>query len=54
MGHEKGDQTAESNSTVDTHAKKVIPCKEYAAHREAERRVSTASKSTSEEEENWD
>ena len=31
----------------------MIPYKEYVAHREAERRASTASKSTSEEEENW-
>ena len=54
MGHDKEDQTTESNSTVDTHAKKVIPYKEYVAHREAERRASTASKSASVEEENWD
>ena len=32
----------------------MIPYKEYTAHREAERRASTASKSTSGEEENWD
>ena len=31
-----------------------IPSKEYTACREAERRVSTTSKSTSGEEENWD
>ena len=53
VGH-KGDQTAESNSTVDTHAKKVIPYKEYVACREAERRALTASKSAFGEEENWD
>ena len=54
MGHDKGDQTTESNSTADTHIKKVIPYKEYMAQREDERRASTASKSTSEGEENWD
>ena len=32
----------------------MIPCKEYAACREAERRVLTTSKSTLGEEENWD
>ena len=32
----------------------MIPYKEYTAHREAERRVSTTSKSTLGEEENWD
>ena len=32
----------------------MIPYKEYTAHREAERRVLTTSKSTSGEEENWD
>ena len=54
MGHEIRDQTAESNSRADPHTKKVIPYKEYTAHREAERRVLTTSKSTSGEEENWD
>ena len=54
MGCDKGDQTAESNSTADTHTKRVIPYKEYMAHREAERRGLTTSKSTSGEEENWD
>ena len=42
------------NSRADPHPKKVIPYKEYAARREAERRVLTTSKSTSGEEENWD
>ena len=54
MGHDKGDRTTELNSTADTHTKKVIPYKEYTAQREAERRASTASKSTSGEEQNWD
>ena len=54
MGHDKGDQTTESNSTADTHRKRVIPYKEYTACREAVRRGSTTSKSTSGEEENWD
>ena len=53
MGHDKGDQTAESNSTADTHTKRVIPYKEYTAHREPERRGLTTSKSTLGEE-NWD
>ena len=51
---EKGTRTAESNSRADPHTRKVIPYKEYTAHREAERRVSTTSKSTLGEEENWD
>ena len=51
MGHDKGDQTVESNSTVNTHARKVIPYKECMARREAERRVLTTSKSTLGEEE---
>ena len=42
------------NSRADPHTKKVIPYKEYTAHREAERRVLTTSKSTLGEEENWD
>ena len=54
MGCDKEDRTAESNSTADTHTKRVIPYKEYTAHREAERRGLTTSKSTSGEEENWD
>ena len=54
MGHEKRDQTAEANSRADPHTIKVIPYKEYKAHREAKRRVLTTSKSTSGEEENWD
>ena len=53
MGHEKRDQTTESNSRADPHTKKVIPYKEYTAHREAERRGLTTSKSTLGEEENW-
>ena len=48
------DRTAESNSRADPHTKKVIPYKECTDCREAERRVSTTSKSSSWEEENWD
>ena len=54
MGHERRDQTTELNSRADPHTKKVIPYKEYTAHREAERRVLTTSKSTLGEEGNWD
>ena len=54
MEHERRTRTTESNSRADPHTKKVIPYKEYTACREAERRVSTASKSTLGEEENWD
>ena len=43
-----------SQTIVKTHARKVIPYKEYAAHKEAERRTAAASKSTSGEEEDWD
>ena len=53
MGCDKGDQTTELSSTADTHTKRMIPYKEYKAHREAERRGLTTSKSTSGEEENW-
>ena len=53
MEHERKTRTAESNSRADPHPKKVIPYKEYAAHKQAERRVSTTSKPTSGEE-NWD
>ena len=54
MKHEKKTRTAELNSRAGPHPKKVIPYREYAAHKEAERRVSTTSKPTSGEEENWD
>ena len=54
MEHERKTETAESNCRADPHPKKVIPYKEYSAHKEAERRVSTTSKPTSGEEENWD
>ena len=54
MKHERKIRTAESNSRADPHPKKVIPYKEYAAPKKAERRVSTISKPTSGEEENWD
>ena len=54
MECERKTRTAESNSKTDPHPKKVIPYKECAARKEAERRVSTASKPTSGEEENWD
>ena len=50
--HERKTRTAELNSRADPHTKKMIPYKEYAAHREAERRVLTTSKSTLGEEEN--
>ena len=54
MRCDKENQTAESNSTANTHTRRVIPYKEYMACREAERRGSTTSKSTLGEEENWD
>ena len=54
MECERKTRTAESNCRADPHPKKVIPHKEYAAHKEAERRVSTTSKATLGEEENWD
>ena len=53
MENERKTRIAETNSRADPHTKKVIPYKEYAAHREAERRGLTTIKSTSEEEENW-
>ena len=56
MEYEKRTRTAESNSNsrTGTHTKKVIPYKEYRAHRETEGRVLTTSKSASGEEEDWD
>ena len=54
MECERKTRTAESNSRADPHPKKVIPYKEYAAHKEAKRRVLTTSKPTSGEKENWD
>ena len=54
MEHERRTRPAELNNKADPHTKKVIPYKEYTTHREAERRVSTTSKSTLGEEENWD
>ena len=53
MEHERKTRTAESSSRADPHPKKVIPYKEYAARKEAEKRVLTISKPTSGEEENW-
>ena len=47
-------RTAESNNTADHHPRKVIPYKEYAAHKAAEGRALTTSKPTLEDEENWD
>ena len=38
------------DSRADPHPKKVIPYKEYAAHKEAKGKVSTTSKPTLEEE----
>ena len=46
--------TAESNNRAHPHSRKVIPYKDNAAHRAAEGKVSTMSKPTLEEEENWD
>ena len=54
MEHERKTRTTELNSRADPHLKKVIPYKEYAACKEAERRVLTTSKSTLGEKENWD
>ena len=54
MEHERKTRTVELNSRADPHPKKVIPYKEYTACKEAEGRVSTTSKFTLEEEENWD
>ena len=54
MEYERKTRAAESNCRDDPHPKKVIPYKEYAAHKEAERRVLTTSKPTSGEEEDWD
>ena len=54
MEHERKTRTAESNYRADPHPKKVIPYKEYAVHKKAERRVLTTSKPPLGEEENWD
>ena len=54
MECERKTRTAELNSRADPHPKKVIPYKVYSAHKEAEGRISTTSKPTVEEEENWD
>ena len=54
MEHERKTRTAELNSRANPHQKKVNPYKEYAACKEAEGRVSTTSKPTLEEEQNWD
>ena len=54
MECERKTRTAELNCRADPHPKKVIPYKEYAAQKEAERGVFTTSKPTSREEENWD
>ena len=51
---EQSNSQTESNSTVDTRTKKAIPCKEYVALREVERRALTASKPTPGGEEDWD
>ena len=42
------------NSRADHHPRKVIPYKEYAAHKEAEGKALTTSKPTLEDKENWD
>ena len=54
MEHERKTRTAESNCRAEPHSKKLIPYKEYAAHKEAERRILTTSKPALEGEENWD
>ena len=45
---------AELNHRVDHHPKKVIPYKEYVAHKADEEKALTASKLTLEDKENWD
>ena len=53
LEQERKTRTAESNNRVDHHPRKVIPYKEYAAHKAAEGKALTTSKPTSEDEENW-
>ena len=54
--HERRAKAAESNCRVEDCPRRVIPYKEYAAHKAAEKKTSTATKLTlkSNEEENWD
>ena len=51
---ERKTRAAESNHRADHHPRKVIPYKEYMAHKAAEGKASTTSKPTLEDEENWD
>ena len=51
---ERKTRAAESNHRADHHPRKVIPYKEYVAHKAAERKALTTSKPTLEDKENWD
>ena len=51
---ERKTRTAESNNEAGNHPRKVIPYKEYAAHKAAEAKASTTTKPTVEDEEDWD
>ena len=51
---ERKTRTTESNNGAGHHPRKVIPYKEYVACKAAEAKASTTSKTTVEDEENWD
>ena len=51
---ERKTRADESNNRADHHPRKVIPYKEYVAHKAAEEKALTTSKPTLEDEENWD
>ena len=51
---ERKTRTAESNNEAGHHPRKVIPYKEYVAHKAAEVKASATSKPTVEDEEDWD
>ena len=51
---ERKTRTAESNNRAGHHPRKVIPYKEYAARKAAEVKALTTSKTTVEDQENWD
>ena len=51
---ERKTRAAGSDHGADHHPRKVIPYKEYVAHKAAEGKASTTSKPTLEDEENWD
>ena len=51
---ERKTRTADSNDGAGHHARKVIPYKEYMAHRAAEVKALTTSKPIVEDKENWD